>query len=144
MILYLINQFDLISLQNFISYLTVRTGLALFTSFSFILVFGPFLITQISKYQTHGQPIRDDGPEGHLIAKKGTPTMGGIIILISIVGSILLWVNPESFISFPIIFMLISFGISVFCIETKMEYRHPIRFEACCYHQNFAYYLVKK
>ena len=111
MILYLINQFDLISLQNFISYLTVRTGLALFTSFSFILVFGPFLITQISKYQTHGQPIRDDGPEGHLIAKKGTPTMGGIIILISIVGSILLWINPESFISFPIIFILISFGL---------------------------------
>ena len=111
MILYLINQFDLISLQNFISYLTVRTGLALFTSFSFILVFGPFLITQISKYQTYGQPIRDDGPEGHLIAKKGTPTMGGIIILISIVGSILLWVNPESFISFPIIFILISFGL---------------------------------
>ncbi len=111
MILYLINQFDLISLQNFISYLTVRTGLALFTSFSFILFFGPFLINLISKYQTHGQPIRDDGPEGHLIAKKGTPTMGGIIILISIVGSILIWVNPESFISFPIIFILISFGL---------------------------------
>ena len=86
-------------------------GSKLFTSFFFILLFGPALINKISSYQSIGQPIREDGPESHIIAKKGTPTMGGIIILLSIIGSILLWVNPESFISWPVIFILVSFGL---------------------------------
>ena len=111
MILYLIEYLNLGALNNFLNYLTVRTGLALFTSFFFILFFGPFLIKRIGSYQSIGQPIREDGPESHLVAKKGTPTMGGIIILISIVGSMILWVNPESYISWPIIFLLISFGL---------------------------------
>ena len=75
------------------------------------MLFGPALIKKISSYQSIGQPIREDGPESHIIAKKGTPTMGGIIILLSIVGSILLWVNPESYISWPVIFILVSFGL---------------------------------
>ena len=111
MILYILEYLNIPSLYNFLNYLTVRTGFALFTSFFFILLFGPALINKISSYQSIGQPIREDGPESHIIAKKGTPTMGGIIILLSIVGSILLWVNPESFISWPVIFILVSFGL---------------------------------
>ena len=111
MILYILEYLNIPGLYNFFNYLTVRTGFALFTSFFFILLFGPALINKISSYQSIGQPIRDDGPESHIIAKKGTPTMGGIIILLSIIGSILLWVNPESFISWPVIFILVSFGL---------------------------------
>ena len=111
MILYILEYLNIPGLYNFFNYLTVRTGFALFTSFFFILLFGPALINKISSYQSIGQPIREDGPESHIKAKKGTPTMGGIIILLSIVGSILLWVNPESFISWPVIFILFSFGL---------------------------------
>ena len=122
MILLLLEYFNLYSLVNFFSYLTVRTGFALFTSFLFILIFGPLLINKISSYQSIGQPIRKDGPESHLVAKRGTPTMGGIIVLASIVISILLWVNPESYISWPIIFLLISFGLIGFIDDyTKVK-----------------------
>ena len=70
MILELINYIDInISLLNLINYLTVRAGLALFTSFALILFFGPALINYISSFQEDGQPIRDDGPQSHLIAK---------------------------------------------------------------------------
>ena len=95
MILYLIEYLNLGALNNFLNYLTVRTGLALFTSFFFILFFGPFLIKRIGSYQSIGQPIREDGPESHLVAKRDS-TMGGIIILISIVGSMILWVNLKA------------------------------------------------
>jgi len=97
----------------------MRFGLALMTSLFFILFFGPFLIRQISKFQLEGQPIRLDGPETHLIAKKGTPTMGGVIILLSILISILLWGNYSSQILWPCIFIMISFGSIGFLDDYK-------------------------
>ena len=120
MILYLINYFELGGTSlSIISYLTMRFGLALMTSLFFILFFGPFLIRQISKFQLEGQPIRLDGPETHLIAKKGTPTMGGVIILLSILISILLWGNYSSQILWPCIFIMISFGSIGFLDDYK-------------------------
>ena len=111
MILELINIIDAnISLLNLLNYLTVRAGLALFSSFLLILLFGPKLINFISSFQDEGQPIREDGPQSHLIAKKGTPTMGGIIILLSITFSVLLWSNFDTGVMFPIIFIMLSFG----------------------------------
>ncbi len=111
MILELINIIDInISLLNLVNYLTVRAGLALFTSFILILLFGPRLINFISSFQDEGQPIREDGPQSHLIAKKGTPTMGGIIILLSIAFSIFLWSDFDTDVMFPIIFIMLSFG----------------------------------
>ena len=111
MILYLINylEFDLIA--NLLSYLTVRTGLALMTSFLLIILFGPFFIRKLSALQVDGQPIRTDGPQSHIVAKKGTPTMGGIIILLSIIISIIFWCNPDSLITWPVVFVMISFGL---------------------------------
>tara|TARA_Y100000389_G_C17430908_1_gene502556 strand:+ start:319 stop:1407 length:1089 start_codon:yes stop_codon:yes gene_type:complete len=111
MILELINYIDInISLLNLVNYLTVRAGLALFTSFALILFFGPALINYISSFQEDGQPIREDGPQSHLIAKKGTPTMGGIIILLSIAVSVLMWSDFNTDVMLPILFIMLSFG----------------------------------
>ena len=111
MILYLINYLELDLISNLFSYLTVRTGLSLITSFLLIIIFGPFFIRKISTFQTEGQPIRVDGPQSHIIAKKGTPTMGGIIILTSIIISIIFWCNPDSTITWPVVFVMTSFGL---------------------------------
>ena len=119
MILYLINYLELDLISNLFSYLTVRTGLSLMTSFLLIIIFGPFFIRKISALQTEGQPIRLDGPQSHIIAKKGTPTMGGIIILLSIIISIIFWCNPNSTITWPVVFVMMSFGLIGFIDDLK-------------------------
>jgi len=67
-------QFQLFNLFN---YITFRVGGAVMTSMFIAFVFGPRLINVLRARQGKGQPIRTDGPEGHIIAKAGTPTMGG-------------------------------------------------------------------
>ena len=119
MILYLINYLELELISNLFNYLTVRTGLSLMTSFLLIIIFGPFFIKKISALQTEGQPIRLDGPQSHIIAKKGTPTMGGIIILLSIIISIIFWCNPNSTITWPVVFVMMSFGLIGFIDDLK-------------------------
>ncbi len=119
MILYLTNYLELNLITNLFSYLTVRTGLSLMTSFLLIIIFGPFFIRKLSALQTEGQPIRIDGPQSHIIAKKGTPTMGGIIILLSIIISIIFWCNPYSPIIWPVVFVMISFGLIGFIDDLK-------------------------
>ena len=119
MILYLINYLELDLISNLFSYLTVRTGLSLMTSFLLIIIFGPFFIRKLSDLQTEGQPIRVDGPQSHIVAKKGTPTMGGIIILLSIIISIIFWCDPNSPITWPVVFVMISFGLIGFIDDLK-------------------------
>ena len=119
MILYLINYLELDLISNLFSYLTVRTGLSLITSFLLIIIFGPFFIKKLSALQTEGQPIRVDGPQSHIVAKKGTPTMGGIIILLSIIISIIFWCNANSLITWPVVFVMISFGLIGFIDDLK-------------------------
>ena len=119
MILYLTNYLELNLITNLFSYLTVRTGLSLMTSFLLIIIFGPFFIRKLSALQTEGQPIRIDGPQSHIVAKKGTPTMGGIIILLSIIISIIFWCNPYSPIIWPVVFVMISFGLIGFIDDLK-------------------------
>jgi len=118
-ILYLINYLELNLITNLFNYLTVRTGLSLMTSFLLIIIFGPFFIRKISALQTEGQPIRMDGPQSHIVAKKGTPTMGGIIILLSIIISIIFWCNPNSPIIWPVVFVMMSFGLIGFIDDLK-------------------------
>ncbi|MGL6187528.1 MAG: phospho-N-acetylmuramoyl-pentapeptide-transferase [Holosporales bacterium] len=74
-------------------YLTFRTMAAFLTAFFISFFLGPFMIRWLKSRQKEGQPIRDDGPERHLLTKKGTPTMGGTLILIALVGATLLWAN---------------------------------------------------
>ncbi|MGH2524715.1 MAG: phospho-N-acetylmuramoyl-pentapeptide-transferase, partial [Anaerolineales bacterium] len=72
-------------------YLTLRTILGVLTALAISLLVGPFMIRRLTHHQI-GQSVRDDGPQSHL-AKSGTPTMGGLLILTSIVASTLLWSN---------------------------------------------------
>ena len=84
---------DQIPLLNLLKYLTVRIGLALFTSWIVCLAMGSRFIRWIQSKQGRGQPIREDGPEGHLLTKRGTPTMGGLMILAGVTVATLLWAD---------------------------------------------------
>lgn len=77
---------------NLFNYITFRTGGALMTALIISLFSGPAIIRWLKSKQGAGQPIRTDGPQTHL-AKQGTPTMGGIMIFIAVIISILLWCN---------------------------------------------------
>src|SRR5436309_10853353 len=78
---------------NVFRYITFRTGGAMVTGELFVFLFGPWIIDHLRLRQGKGQPIRTDGPQSHLVTKKGTPTMGGLIILLGILTSTLLWAN---------------------------------------------------
>jgi phospho-N-acetylmuramoyl-pentapeptide-transferase len=79
------------SFFNVFRYLTFRSGGAVFTALILTFYFGPKIIRRLKSKQAEGQPIRLDGPESHLLTKKGTPTMGGVMILLSVLVSTLLW-----------------------------------------------------
>ena len=102
---------DVFTFLNLFSYITFRTGAAILTSLFFSLIFGQIIINKISTMQPSGQPIRHDGPETHILTKQGTPTMGGLLIILSIFISIILWADLKN--SYVIISLLacISFGI---------------------------------
>ena len=71
-----------ISALNVFRYLTVRTGGSMMTAGLFVFLFGPWMIAHLRLRQGKGQPIREDGPASHLISKRGTPTMGGLLIMV--------------------------------------------------------------
>ena len=85
-----INLFNYLNLFN---YITFRTGAAILTSLFFSLIFGELIIAKLILLQPNGQPIRKDGPENHIIEKAGTPTMGGVLILLSMTISLFLWAD---------------------------------------------------
>src|SRR5437870_1285321 len=76
---------------NVFQYITFRTAYASLTALLISLLLGPWLIRRLQKFQI-GQHIREDGPQSHL-AKAGTPTMGGVLIVVSIAVPTLLWTN---------------------------------------------------
>lgn len=78
-------------LLNLLQYQTVRVGLALFTALIVSVAMGSRFIDWMRLKQGKGQPIRKDGPEGHLLTKQGTPTMGGLMILAGVIVATLLW-----------------------------------------------------
>ena len=91
--LYLIaEQLGFPGILNLIRYLSFRAGAASATALLIGLLLGPWLIGWLRAKQGKGQPIRDDGPQSHL-AKRGTPTMGGLLILTSVAISVLLWMD---------------------------------------------------
>ena len=93
---------------NVLSYLTVRAVFAMMTALLITLFLGKWIISKLLQYQI-GQVIRDDGPETHL-EKKGTPTMGGLLILSSLVISSLLWVPLGNPYLWPVLVVIVSFG----------------------------------
>ncbi len=84
---------DQILILNLFRYITFRTGGAMITALVISFILGPILIEWLKKHQQGGQPIRDDGPESHILTKAGTPTMGGFLILIALILSTALWAD---------------------------------------------------
>jgi len=89
-------------------YLTLRTILGVLTALAISLVVGPFMIRRLTHHQI-GQSVRDDGPQSHL-AKSGTPTMGGLLILTSIVASTLLWSSLDNRFTWVALIVTLLFG----------------------------------
>ena len=103
----LANQFILF---NLFRYITFRSGAACLTALMVSLIVGPWVIRSLKKLQRNGQPIRLDGPERHLIEKKGTPTMGGVLILSALTISTLLWVDLRNLYVWAVLFVTLGYG----------------------------------
>ena len=99
-----------VQLFNLFKYLTFRSGGAVFTALILALLCGNRFILKMKTWQQEGQPIREDGPKTHLESKKGTPTMGGILILGSAIVSCLLWGNFRNPYMWIGIAVLLAFG----------------------------------
>ena len=98
-------------LFNLVNYITFRTGAAVLTAMVLSFVFGERVIGWLRSKQGKGQPIREDGPEGHIIAKAGTPTMGGLLILVPMLISTLLWGDLRSPFLWAIVLVTVGFGL---------------------------------
>ena len=103
-----LNVFSFLNLFNFI---TFRTGAAILTSLFFSLIFGNMIINSLSKFQPIGQPIRTDGPKNHILEKAGTPTMGGVLIILSVLISLIFWSDLQNNYVWISVFTIISFGL---------------------------------
>ncbi len=99
------------SLFNILRYITFRSGGAVFTALFLSFYIGPKVIRWLKSKQAEGQPIRLDGPESHIISKKGTPTMGGLMILISVTISTLLWSDLKNPYMWIVLLVMLSFGM---------------------------------
>ncbi|MEP1386008.1 MAG: phospho-N-acetylmuramoyl-pentapeptide-transferase [Paraglaciecola sp.] len=114
-----LQQFD--SVFRVFSYVTLRAILSTLTALLIAVIIGPKMIKWLQNMQI-GQTIRDDGPESHL-AKSGTPTMGGLLILAAIVSSVLLWADLTNRYVWVTLFVVVSYGI----IGFVDDYRKVIR-----------------
>jgi phospho-N-acetylmuramoyl-pentapeptide-transferase len=103
---------------NILKYITFRSGAAVATALIISFLLGEKFILFLKSWQRDGQPIRDDGPQTHL-SKKGTPTMGGVMILISIIVSTLLWVDLSNSYVWVVLFVLTAFGALGFLDDYK-------------------------
>lgn len=95
---------------NIFRYITFRTGGATATGLLFVFLFGPAIISLLRVRQGKGQPIREDGPQSHLLTKRGTPTMGGLMIMAGVLVSTLLWANLENHYVWVVLFVTVGFG----------------------------------
>ncbi|AXX98285.1 phospho-N-acetylmuramoyl-pentapeptide-transferase [Profundibacter amoris] len=95
---------------NLFRYITVRSGGAFFTALVFGFIFGQPLINLLRRKQSNGQPIREDGPQSHILEKAGTPTMGGVLILGALTFSTLLWARLDNPYIWMVMFVTLSFG----------------------------------
>ncbi|WP_421704669.1 phospho-N-acetylmuramoyl-pentapeptide-transferase [Aliiroseovarius sp.] len=97
-------------LFNLFRYITFRAGGAFFTALIFGFIFGKPLINILRKRQGKGQPIREDGPQSHMV-KQGTPTMGGLLILSALLVATLLWARWDNPYVWITLFVTYSFGL---------------------------------
>ena len=109
------------SLFHVVSYLTFRAIMAILTALAVALWMGPHLIRRLQLLQI-GQVVRNDGPESHF-SKRGTPTMGGLMILASILVSVLLWAKLSNPYVWVVLFVLVGYG----AIGFVDDYRKVVR-----------------
>lgn len=112
---------------NLLRYITFRTGAATLTALTIMLVLMPRLIAWLRLKQKKGQPIREDGPASHLVAKKGTPTMGGLGLLIALVASTIMWMDLGNGFLWACLLVTLGFGVIGFLDDyakvTKQSHR---------------------
>lgn len=108
-----------LSVFNVFRYITFRTIYGSLTAFFICFLLGPWVIQKLSGMQV-GQYIRDDGPQSHL-SKAGTPTMGGVLIVFSIVTSVLLWSDLTNYFTWIILFVIIGYGLVGFIDDYLMQ-----------------------
>ncbi|MEL6532571.1 MAG: phospho-N-acetylmuramoyl-pentapeptide-transferase [Pseudomonadota bacterium] len=107
---------------NLFRYITFRAGGAFFTALVFGFIFGQPLINALRRRYAEGQPIREDGPESHLITKAGTPTMGGLLILAALTLSTLLWARLDNPYVWLVLGVTVAFGLIGFADDwTKVS-----------------------
>ncbi len=110
MLTYLQQFADQVPILNVFRYITFRTGAATMTALIFVFLFGPAIIASLKIRQGRGQPIRDDGPESHF-KKAGTPTMGGLMILLGVTVSALLWADLTNVYVLSVLAISAAFGL---------------------------------
>ena len=113
---------DQYSFLNVFKYLTFRTGLSVMTSLILVFIIGGPLIRIFSENMITG-PIRQDGPIDHIVKKSGTPTMGGVIIIIGIISSTLLWADLTNIYVWLLIFVSLSLGCLGF-LDDILKIKH--------------------
>jgi phospho-N-acetylmuramoyl-pentapeptide-transferase len=106
----LLNHVETYTFLNVFKYITFRSGLAFFTSLLIALLIGGFFIKLFANKKIFN-PIRQDGPSDHIVKKIGTPTMGGVIILIGIIVSVLLWADLKNIYIIFCLYIVSSFGL---------------------------------
>ena len=100
-----------VSFFNVFSYITTRAGAAILTALLISFFLGPPLISWMRVKQGKGQPIREDGPQSHIVEKAGTPTMGGVLILVSLVAATLLWAPLNNPYVWVVMGVTLGFGL---------------------------------
>ncbi len=101
---------DQVPVFNLFRYLTFRTGGSVLTALFISFLLGPAVIRWLRDKQGNGQPIRADGPESHLLKKKGTPTMGGFLILLALTVATVLWADLTNHYVWVVLIVTIGFG----------------------------------
>lgn len=112
---YLIHHYPIL---NVFKYITLRSGLAILTALTIWFILGKCTIAKLAKLQNGGQPIREDGPETHFI-KKGTPTMGGVLIIFSVLVATLLWADITNPFIWIVLGVFLSYGALGFLDDYK-------------------------
>lgn len=109
---------------NVFGYITLRTMLAALTALAISFIIGPMMIRKLTAYKI-GQSVRDDGPQTHLV-KAGTPTMGGALILMSIILTTLLWADLSNRYIWVVLLTTLGFGVIGWIDDyRKVVYRNP-------------------
>ena len=110
MLVFLADLTGVFSPLNVFRYITFRTAGATATALVFVFWLGPAAISNLRIRQGKGQPIRADGPQSHILTKRGTPTMGGLMILAGMLASTILWADPRNLYLWTVLFVTLGFG----------------------------------